>query len=585
MQLVEIQIERFRGLGRMAMAADPVTVLIGENDCGKTSILDAIGIALSEDLLTAPPVGPLDFHRPRGRSGAALDPIGVRLRFAERAVGDWTPAHLERLGPVACPLRDGRSSVTLDVRIAHQDAPPEGDGEPPRSTAAGSRASGSARSRAAATVAFLDPSGAAIEVDARAAHADLRRLVPFFRFSSDRPDWTDILLERAAPLTEGAGADLARGLEALEETLVDPSRDLAAIESAMRALGAVMKVTRDDLAVARRSPDRLTELFLDRLSEVDDALPLSRRGSGARGLMRLLLAAALLAVRGSAVLDPLAHPILAIEDPEAHLHPMALAFLARGLKGVRAQKLVVTHSGELLAAVETTSIRRLVRHDSEVRAKRLAPGTLAPDELRRVSYHVKARRGIAFFARCWLLIEGETEFWLLPAVAQELGRDLWLEGVACVEFAQCGIEPLVKLARDLGIEWHLLAEGDAAGRTYASAAERLAERDPIERRITPLGARDIEHCLWQHGYADVFRRVGGKKLRRSSHGENPSTVIAAAIKASSKPQLAVTIGEAMREAGAPGVPRPLRQAIEQVVALARGTLGGDAAPRRRSWPR
>ena len=42
------------------------------------------------------------------------------------------------------------------------------------------------------------------------------------------------------------------------------------------------------------------------------------------------------------------------------------------------------------------------------------------------------------FARCWLLVEGETEFWIMP----ELARVGWIsrqEGIVCVEFAQCGV--------------------------------------------------------------------------------------------------------------------------------------------------
>jgi hypothetical protein len=146
-------------------------------------------------------------------------------------------------------------------------------------------------------------------------------------------------------------------------------------------------------------------------------------------------------------------------------------------------------------------VRRLTRQAGTVRAWRVRPHSLSAEDLRRVSYHLRARRGVANFARCWLLVEGETEYWLLPELARIAGHDFAIEGVACVEFAQCGLPPLIKLAREFGIEWHLLTDGDAAGEVYASQAMRFVRDEPAERRITVLPERDIENCFYEHGYA------------------------------------------------------------------------------------
>ena len=100
----------------------------------------------------------------------------------------------------------------------------------------------------------------------------------------------------------------------------------------------------------------------------------------------------------------------------------------------------------------------------------LSPRALSREHLRRVGYHLRMHRGVAMFARVWLLVEGESEFWILPQVAQVMGYDLALEGICCVGFAQCGLDPLVRTAREFGIEWHVLADGDEAGRRYADAA-------------------------------------------------------------------------------------------------------------------
>ena len=118
------------------------------------------------------------------------------------------------------------------------------------------------------------------------------------------------------------------------------------------------------------------------------------------------------------------------------------------------QKIIATHSGTLLARARLSSTRRLTRHDGVVKEWRVPEGALSADELRRYSYHLRSRRAAASFARCWLLVEGETEYWLIDELARVCGYELASEGVTCVEFAQCGVSAVLKVAGHLGIEWH-----------------------------------------------------------------------------------------------------------------------------------
>jgi len=177
------------------------------------------------------------------------------------------------------------------------------------------------------------------------------------------------------------------------------------------------------------------------------------------------------------------------------------------------------------------------------------------------------------FARVWLLVEGESEFWVLPQVAQVMGYDLALEGICCVGFAQCGIEPLVRTAQEFGIEWHLLADGDEAGQRYVEQASVLAGRLGRQERITALDERDIEHCFWRHGHAATIAAVGGLPA-----GAEPRIAarqaIAKAVKRRSKPFLALKLVESVAARGPEGVPPPLARLIETCVKLSRD------APRR-----
>jgi putative ATP-dependent endonuclease of OLD family len=285
----------------------------------------------------------------------------------------------------------------------------------------------------------------------------------------------------------------------------------------------------------------------------------------------LLLAAILRQLPGG--IAPGVEPLWVVEDPEAHLHPMTLASIHRVLERIRWQKIVTTQSGDLLSAVPLAQVRRLIRHEGVVHVAGLAPRALSREHLRRVGYHLRLHRGVAMFARVWLLVEGESEFWILPQVAQVLGYDLALEGICCVGFAQCGVDPLIRVARAFGIEWHLLADGDETGRHYVEQAQSFARREELPLRISKLTERDIEHCFWQHGHAATIAEVAGLPpggVERIA----PRHAIAKAVQRRSKPFLALKLVESVAAGGAQAVPAPLARLIDTCVRLARD------APRR-----
>jgi putative ATP-dependent endonuclease of OLD family len=260
-------------------------------------------------------------------------------------------------------------------------------------------------------------------------------------------------------------------------------------------------------------------------------------------------------------------PLLVVEDPEAHLHLMTLASVWGLLEHVRAQKVIGTQSESLLAAAPLSALRRLTRTGGRMLQWRVKPGALGADELRKLGYHVRSRRGAAMYARCWLLVEGETEFWMLPELARRCGYDFNLEGIAPVEFAQCGLSPLIRVARELGIEWHVLTDGDRTGREYADEARRLAGGEE-DWRITWLREPDVEHCFWHHGYAPVYLQAAGLHFPPGQK-INTGRVIRRAIKRHSKPWLAFEALAAVAQDGSPGVPPPLRHTIETCLQLAR----------------
>lgn len=548
-RLSRIRIDGYRAIRTLDLGLDELTALIGENGFGKTSLLDALVTCLGAG---APSFAPEDFHVPP-RPEAPADRIVLTLTFVETRPGE------RALRPeLAAAIHGPPDAGSLVLRVEA-----EADGA----------------ARVAGVVSFLGPDDAPLDAPA-ATFAALRRACPaivvragryFVRpTTAPRPqagvapdrDLERHVLEAFAGLSAGgeATSDAQAGIDAAR-TLVS--------RYAERAVGRARKQTTKFLEAVAAAPGARSSA----------AALLAVPGGAAQGLAALLILGAMVHARGDAPLGQDADPVLVVEDPEAHLHPLLAANVSRLIEALPGQRLLTTNSGELLATIPLRAIRRLVRLQDGVHVHQVERGELSLDDLRRVGYHVRGNRADALFARCWLLVEGETEFWVLPELARVLGIDLPSEGVRVVEFAQCGVDALVKMADALGIAWHLLADGDEAGRRYAERAGAHA-RDAAAARISLLDEPDIEHLMWAHGLDHVYRRAAGMdatpRRRRGTTGKGPSPtkVIIQAIAARSKPRLALEVLEAIAEVGPPAIPEPLRLVIDQAVRLARATAGG-----------
>lgn len=137
------------------------------------------------------------------------------------------------------------------------------------------------------------------------------------------------------------------------------------------------------------------------------------------------------------------------------------------------QKVTPTNSGDLLSLVPVEQVCRLVRESSRVATYRIGKQGMSPEDSRRIAFHIRFNLPSSLFARCWLLVEGETEVWMLSELGRQCGHHFEAEGVRVIEFAQSGLRPLLKFVHRMGIEWHVLVDGDDAGKKYAATARSL----------------------------------------------------------------------------------------------------------------
>ncbi len=169
-----------------------------------------------------------------------------------------------------------------------------------------------------------------------------------------------------------------------------------------------------------------------------------QRGLGYNNL--LFMAAELLLLQS----HPDQVPFLLIEEPEAHLHPQhqtlfmeVLAARAakpcddKGETHQQVQVLLTTHSPQLAAGAELETMTMIVGH----RAFPLgaAHTRLEVDDYEFLRRFLDATKANLFFARALIVVEGDGEHLLLPAIAEKLDRPLSRHGVSIVKVGHRGL--------------------------------------------------------------------------------------------------------------------------------------------------
>lgn len=222
-------------------------------------------------------------------------------------------------------------------------------------------------------------------------------------------------------------------------------------------------------------------------------------------------------------IDPCAYPIVIIEDMESRLYPTLLAKLWDIFCKVDAQILVTTNSSKLVSESECRYIRRLFKGTYDVCSFKIDENQFANTDLRKIYYQIFTNKPDAVFAKVWLLVEGQSEVWLFKKAAKVLGFSLSSAGIEVVEYAQCSISPLIKLALNLGINFIVLADGDSAGqKTYDKVAQIYGRQTSI---LYKLKENDIEHFLYEHNFHNVYKESANVSEDTSSVVTNANSVV------------------------------------------------------------
>ena len=561
MKVTALHIENFRGIRSLALDLDEMTVLIGENNSGKTAVLDALRLCLRD-------LGPrrrvvfdtLDFHLADAEAEpASADPIRIEVTFSEQSKGEWNDRLIRRLNRdnILQVDDDERSHVILRVTCEYD----------------------STNQDFAQDWAFLNIGREPLPTVGERALIGLQREVSYFylqalrdarhHFGEKGPFWRPFLKDAQLPIEKKT--ELERMIREVNELVVSSHDSFERVHEGLRRVQDLVPLTAGDVVSIEAVPGRIFDMLANariNLGTISGAkIPVARHGEGTQSLAVLMLFAAFLEAW------PDGTPIVALEEPEAHLHPSAIRALQRLVRDFSGQKLISTHSGELLAETEIHQIRRLARTAEGIRSYRISSDLLSTEEMRKFNYHVRQTRGELLFARCWLLVEGETESWVYPAAARAMHIDLHREGIRMVEYRHSDVGLLAKIADALGIAWYCVGDDDKEGeRTRIRLRDHLRSAKEADRMAFPY--ENIEIHLLGNGYENVYETFMPEQNRaRIERGQDEPDYwrwYARNLPNKYKTRAAAAVAIEMEERGADGVSVEIRAVLDKVVSFVRG---------------
>lgn len=443
MHVERLDIDGFRNCCQSVKFDPSLTLLLGENNAGKTNIVDALRLVLVSETGS-------DRLRPQ-MSDFARGPDGKRTSEELRITAVLADLNVKEQGQLSLALAPktegyGKARIGLRARIGTDEE------------VTWHRCGGD----------FDSP-----DVEQRALNAVQHTYLPPLRDAGSdlQPGRTNRLARLLHVLTPEQ-ADR----EGLVKVAQEANKELAKHPKVRRAVELVRGVLdemtlaghrqQSDIAFADAEFAALVRQLLARLGETR----VRELAESGLGYQNLLYMAVLLAHLGEA--DPKQVPlrVLLVEEPEAHLHPQLQDLLLRYLQepsetGTNRQVIVTSNSPQFAAAAELNRLVVITRPRGVplAAAHALLDIEMSDAERAHVRRFLDVTKAALFFARGVILVEGVSEQILLPHLARIVGRDLFDSGVTVINIGGVAFSHFARLFADgaLPIRCAIVSDGDA----------------------------------------------------------------------------------------------------------------------------
>ncbi len=472
MRICRLQIRNFRNFKNLDVEVGSHLVIVGENRVGKSNLLHALRLILDPSLPdSARRLRLEDFWdgakpiQPDSEINVSIDLTDFENNEKQFAVlSDYSIAHspmVARLTYAFFPKQDLDSDPKKE---SDYDFSVYGGDDPTR---------------------LISP--------------DVRRRLPMDLLPALRDAESDLANWRRSPLRplldSLAGAMDEDAKDALAAAMNDAANAVAEssevnalsaeIKDALAALAGMSHTDSPTLAIAPTDTDRLIRtlrLFID-----GGLRGISEASLGSSNLIYLALKLLSLQLEISEKVRD--HGFLAIEEPEAHLHPHVQRRVFRSFLRTRSPYpitqeqvpertiLLTTHSPHVASVTPLLSVVLLRTNDKPKHtiARSIIGAGLEPVEIDDLERYLDVTRGEMLFAKAVILVEGVAEEYLIPVLAKLLGYDLDELGISVCSVAGTNFIPYAKLLgeRGYGIPFAMITDEDPQNGKECLAVKRV----------------------------------------------------------------------------------------------------------------
>lgn len=457
MHLVRVRVRNFRGIAQGEVKFDGHTVLVGDNNAGKSTLLEAIDLVLGpERLARRPVVDEHDFHAGIYVDVEKTEVVPIQTEVVVAGLSEDQQRHfrdhLEWWDSGAKVLLGGPPAAAVDqphvwpvLRVffngwydfeeddfagdTYYAHPQLSDGAYPRFTISDKRRCGFLYLRT-------------LRTGARALSLERGSLLDIIlRLRDTRLKMWEELLTQLRHLPVGEQKQIGTLLESVQDAI----RHYVAADGAENPHMRVSDLTREMLR-------RTLTVFMGTGAKQSDgthyAAPYQHQGTGTINTLVLALLSIIAELKQSV--------IFAMEEPEIALPPHTQKRIINSVRQKSAQAIFTSHSPYVLEEFDPGQVRVLKRTGGVLSETPAAyPPSVKPKAYRS---EFRSRFCEALLARYVLVVEGKTEFDALPVAARRLCeleptnfKTLEHLGVAVIDAkGETNVVPLGGFFRSLG---------------------------------------------------------------------------------------------------------------------------------------
>lgn len=500
MYLSKINIKNFRAIDNLEVQFNKgITILTGENNVGKTAIMDALRlVTLHSSDFDALRITTDDFHNDN-----VEDAIEIHAEFQELSTSD----EIGMFEALAFDKSGGVYAQINSVTTYSAD-----------SNKVKTRTSGGLATAANPVSSIYDYIDATYMKPLR----DPAQSLKSSRFSYP-----------AKYLNDKLSAEQKSDMEELARSFNDSLANKEGIMEAERLYNSVFS----DI-IGLQSPQDIKLIFnepnfLRLVSDIKTKIDSKEYHLNGLGYNNILVIAFIIAAHQH-ILDR--YKILIIEEPEAHLHPLMqrllLTYLQKTVKSCdgNTQVIISTHSPVFASKAKVENVCHITRYPSAVQATSLfdivnneacdALYHLSDKQKRKLERFLDVTRAELFFSKKIILVEGIAEALILPSVAKSIGFEIDECGVTIINCHGLNFEMFIPILERMGIKTAIITDTDKKTKDEESLyCDKLQKLLKNSKNIRLFPTRNTFE--WS-----LFQNKNIKKLAQLVIGEMSHNIIA-----------------------------------------------------------